>query len=437
MTIQNNNNTSKNVDHNPDFNKALELMNSDAPFIYITGKAGSGKSTLLRHFKTQTNKHYVVLAPTGIAALNVEGQTLHSFFKFPSKYINPTDIRCNYDPKYKLIDTIIIDEASMVRVDWLQNIDRFLRLNGRDKNKPFGGCQMILIGDLFQLPPVSQGNEKKFLEEKYRSLYFFDAPVLQELEIQVVELQKVYRQNPDEQEFIRCLNEIRSGQGGEAELALFNRRQHDTFYQDGFITLCATNNRVNELNRFHLEQLDGEEYMFHGHLTGEFKSSNCLADVPLKLKPGAQVMFVRNDADQRWVNGSVGTVAGLHRNSIAVQTPDGNVHEVGKVRWDMFDYQAAGDTLTTKTVGSLTHYPLKLAWAITIHKSQGQTLEKVIVDTGNGAFAHGQTYVALSRAKSLKGLVLRNKLTRKDVIVDQRIVDFMRGANGQQPSSLA
>lgn len=416
-----------------EFRVALARMENSSECLFITGKAGSGKSTLLDVFRTKTKKKIAVLAPTGVAALNVGGQTIHSFFKFPPGLLTPDRIRSLRQKKlYKSLETLIIDEVSMVRADMMDAIDQFLRVNGNDKNKPFGGIQMIFIGDLFQLPPViSTPAEANYIETNYASPYFFSAHVFKEITLGKIELQKVFRQN--DPYFLDVLNAIRNQTMSYEEFELLNSRFSPKFFpnQDQFyITLCSTNKLASKINEWHLNQLKSKSFKFEAEIEGEFNQKILPAEKELILKKGAQVIFVKNDPDKKWVNGTIGKIVELSEDTIKVELEsDGKrtVVDVGKVNWEMIEYMVDNETkeILAEPIGIFTQYPLKCAWAITIHKSQGKTFEQVIIDLGYGAFEHGQVYVALSRAKSLEGIVLKRKISEHDLIFDNQIYDFL------------
>ncbi|MCK5877001.1 MAG: AAA family ATPase [Candidatus Marithrix sp.] len=429
--------TEDKLDFNEDFKNAYNLMEENSKCIFITGKAGTGKSTLLNYFKTKTKKKIVVLAPTGIAALNVGGATLHSFFRLPPRPLNPDEIKPLSNSKlYKSVDTIIIDEVSMVRADMLDVIDRFMRLNGKDRFKPFGGVQMVFIGDLFQLPPVvSNDEEAKLFTNNYTSPFFLSAKVFTELKIKLVELTKVYRHK--DQEFINLLNAIRSNQACASEIQRINQRyqpKFDTGVEDYFITLTTTNKIAAQINVVQLEKLTTTLHNFIGEIKGKFDQPVLPTDQELSLKVNAQIMFVKNDSEGRWVNGTLGRIKKIQKTQIKVVTQDNKTHNVKPVKWEILTYNFDKKTqvVTTEVLGSFTQYPLKLAWAITIHKSQGKQFDKVIIDLGWGAFAHGQLYVALSRCRTLEGLILKTKVRPKDVIVDKRVQELFSSYTGHK-----
>ncbi|WP_235298891.1 ATP-dependent DNA helicase [Portibacter marinus] len=409
--------------------EALDLMEHGGDHLFVTGRAGTGKSTLLQLFAKTTSKKHVVLAPTGIAALNVGGQTIHSFFGFPPKLLMREDIqrRKNYR-MFLNIEVIIIDEISMVRADMMDNIDWFLRVN-RGTNVPFGGVRMILFGDLFQLPPVV-GNkmEAQYLVERYDSPYFFSALVWRnEAHFEMIELQEVYRQ--DERHFINILDSIRTNEVDEYVIMDLNERHSESIEENEFIiTLSSRNAIVNEINIRHLSELFDEEYTYLASVSGNFPPSSYPAELALKLKKGTQVMFVKNDPEKRFVNGTLGIVKALSHEEIIVEIvgDDGMESEikVPKLVWEIQKYRHEENQIKSEVVGSFEQYPLKMAWAITIHKSQGKTFDNVIIDVGTGSFEYGQTYVALSRCRSLEGIQLKRKIRPRDIFVDEKIVDF-------------
>ena len=428
--------TSQNIDFNKAFEKAYNLMENTNKSLYITGKAGTGKSTLLQYFRNNTKKHVVILAPTGVAAVNVKGQTIHSFFGFHPK-VTPERIYRWYDKDdpdnvYAKVDALVIDEISMVRADLLDCIDKFMRLNGGNINVPFGGVQMIFIGDLFQLPPVVTEQDRQQLAEKYDGPYFFDANVFKQFPIDLVELTKIYRQK--DQDFIDLLNTIRTNTVTEEELSLLNEQYDPDFEpnEDEFIMYLASTNAIaQQVNDYRLSQLEGRMKTYTADVTGDFQDSYFPTDLQLSLKEGAQVMMMNNDIARRWHNGSLGKVIGFERNesgdeTIKVLLENGKEYDVEPNTWDAFSYVVDSDSgeFKEEPSGSFTQYPMKLAWAVTIHKSQGKTFERVVIDIGFGTFAHGQMYVALSRCTSLRGIRLKKKIQKRHVIVDQRVVSF-------------
>lgn len=416
---------------NADFQYALNLLEKTSGNLFVTGRAGTGKSTLLQLFRNTTRKKTVVLAPTGVAALNVHGQTIHSFFGFPPRPITKADIKKRRKRGlYKKLEVLVIDEISMVRADLLDNIDYFLRIN-RDNPAPFGGVQMVLFGDLFQLPPVvSTDVERSLFEHYYSSPYFFSAKVFQTgFAMDFLELRRVYRQ--EARHFIRLLDAVRLNQVDYEDLEDLNERYDPDFaQQDYYITLSARNEKVNQINRLQLQKLPTMEYGFLASVSGNFNPKLFPTELDLKLKLGAQVMFVKNDPERQYVNGTIGKVVGLKEDQIEVLVEEGaqaqNI-KVEKAEWEILKYKpddGRKPEIETEVIGTFKQYPLRLAWAITIHKSQGKTFDKVIIDLGKGAFEHGQTYVALSRCRTLEGIILKKRIQPKDIMVDDRIVDF-------------
>lgn len=415
-----------------DFKYALNAMEHTSDHLFVTGKAGTGKSTLLHLFKKTTRKRTVVLAPTGLAALNIKGQTIHSFFGFPPKFLSSQDITKRRNHKmFKRVDVIIIDEISMVRADMIDNIDRFLRIN-RNKNIPFGGAQMFFFGDLFQLPPIiSTAFERQQIHAKYETPYFFSALVFQnEAAFEIVFLNKIYRQ--EERHFIRLLDSIRSMYFDYEDLETLNERYtEEDDPDDGFyVTLSPRLDTVNAINYDRINALTSPPQSYNAIIKGQFNAQYYPTQAQLTLKEGAQVIFIKNDPDKAFVNGTIGKITRLHREQIDVEVENKNgstsTIEVSPLDWEIRKYRLNEGTSEVESdiVGTFTQYPLKLAWAITIHKSQGQTFEKVIIDMGKGAFAFGQSYVALSRCKTLNGIVLKKPFKPNDIRVDPRIIDF-------------
>lgn len=425
------------IDLNPEFCKALDILENSGHHAFITGRAGTGKSTLLTYFRERTRKEVAVLAPTGVAALNIQGQTIHSFFGFKPN-VTPDKIRKRPGQDgdiYKELGTIIIDEVSMVRADLLDCMEKFLRLNGRHRKKWFGGVQMIFIGDLYQLPPVVTSAEREIFSHRYQSPYFFSAQVFSEptFQMEFIELEKVYRQRQGD--FIALLNAIRNRSCTDSDMERLNANFRPDFTpsDDGFyITLTSTNDLATDRNIEKLNSLPGEEIRFVAALNGLFDRSSLPAEELLRVKAGAQVMLVNNDQYGRWVNGSLGRVLGMVREDgnedcVAIKLQDGPVVEVGSNTWELFEYQydRATKKISTRKTGSFTQYPIRLAWAVTIHKSQGKTFDKVVIDIGRGAFAHGQVYVALSRCTNFDGIVLTKRITKPHIRVDWRVGEFL------------
>jgi len=420
-----------------DFRHALDVLEKTDNSLFVTGKAGTGKSTLLQLFRNTTKKKCAVLAPTGVAALNVQGQTIHSFFGFPPRIITPKEagqkvMRKDLLRMYKNLEVLIIDEISMVRADMLDGMDKFLRVN-RENFRPFGGVQVVFFGDLFQLPPVVTRDpvEAAYFQDYYETPYFFSAKIFQEPDFQLenLELRKVYRQ--ESRHFLRLLEAVRVNEIDHDDLEDLNERHVPDFAEtDGYITLCSRNNTADNINRRELSLLPEKEFEFLAEVKGQFDPKLYPTEAALCLKKGAQVMFVRNDSEERqFVNGTIGKIIELGKDTIIVQTEEHGGKkrkiEVPKSEWEIIRYKGSmTGGLETETVGSFTQYPLKLAWAITIHKSQGKTFDRVLIDLGGGAFEHGQLYVALSRCRTLEGIVLRQRIRPQDVITDERVVAF-------------
>ncbi|MBK9254390.1 MAG: AAA family ATPase [Saprospiraceae bacterium] len=414
-----------------EFKDVLDQMEYTADHLFITGRAGTGKSTLLQVFRNSTKKRVAVLAPTGIAALNVKGQTIHSFFGFPPRLINKNEIEKRRNNKmYKNIDLIIIDEVSMVRADIIDNIDIFLRIN-REINYPFGGVQMIFFGDLFQLPPVvASPFEREYFRTSYETPYFFSAKIIKELNLRMIELSHVYRQ--EEKSFIQLLDSIRLNNMDFDDLMYLNERYMPLPEDDEyFITLCSRNDIATKINDSELNAIEYPAFHFQANVMGEFNPQLYPTEFNLILKEGAQVMFVKNDPQKQFVNGTIGIIAELHQDKIMVRILDDNsiekIIETEKQEWEILKYEQDKDKpnhIASKVVGTFKQYPIKLAWAITIHKSQGKTFDRVIIDMGSGAFESGQTYVALSRCRTIEGIVLKQALRPRDIIVDERISEY-------------
>jgi ATP-dependent exoDNAse (exonuclease V) alpha subunit len=429
------------LDLNDEFLKALGLLEDTSKRVFITGKAGTGKSTLLDYFRETTRRNVVVLAPTGVAALNVRGVTIHSFFGFRPditlEKVKQIKVGREKQVLYRKLDTVIIDEVSMVRADLLDCVDLFLSLHGPEKKEPFGGARMVFIGDLYQLPPVVTGQERHVFQTVYKSPYFFDAKVFEGLEMEFVELERVYRQSDGR--FVAILNAIRNNSVTQDELDLLNTRYLPDFDNppaEGFyITLTSTNRQAGEINQVKMGRLKGKTHRYEGRIRGEFDTKVLPTDGVLDLKKGAQVMLLNNDSSGRWVNGTIGTVArvsadqGTGSDVIFVKLLEGGVEAVTPYTWELFNYRVnpKTGTIETDTIGSFTQYPIRLCWAVTIHKSQGKTFDRMIVDIGSGTFAHGQMYVALSRCSALNGLVLKKRLERRHIIMDRRVVKFLTG----------
>lgn len=427
------------LDLSPEFTHTLKLLEDPAGHhIFLTGRAGTGKSTLLQHFREVTQKKIAVLAPTGLAALNVRGQTIHSFFGFPPHPFHNDHIKKRRNNQiYQNLDAIVIDEVSMVRADILDAIDYFMRINGRERSLPFGGVQMIFIGDLFQLPPViSSEIEKQMFNFLYDTPYFFSAHVLRKLPLHYIELKKVYRQK--DRYFLDLLDAIRTKTIDDETLKHLNTRCQLSnnplpANKDLYITLTSTNYIAQSINNRELDKLSTPAYTFAADIVGNFDEHSMPNDKTLTLKEGAQVMFVRNDQWYRWVNGTLGVISYIDDETICVSVNNGSgeaIYALEKSTWEILRYQynPEENKITTEVIGSFNQFPIKLAWAITIHKSQGKTFNHVLIDIGKGAFAPGQVYVALSRCTTLEGIVLKNPIRYRDIIVDERILRFAGNA---------
>lgn len=411
--------------------QALDLMQHTNKHIFLTGKAGTGKSTLLLHFLENTTKNTAVLAPTGVAALNIWWVTIHSFFGFPP---NITTTKAKKEAKKQFdnelfteLETIIIDEISMVRADVFDCIDVFLK-TVKKSFKPFGGVQIIMIGDLYQLPPVLRWQDIEVFKRLYETPYFFSSEVANHrgFKMEQIELEKIYRQ--EDESFISILNAIRNKTVDDSHLSLLNRQvKQDIEIQDGMIYLTGRNDSASEINDEKLCSLKGRSEEFLARIKGDFGEKDYPTQDILVLKPWAQVMFVANDPDWERVNGTLGKVKSIEDDTILVDIYWGGTVEVWTHTWKIYsyDFDTSSGKIFTEAVGSFTQVPLKLARAITIHKSQGKTFDKVIVDVGWGIFAHGQTYVALSRCRSLEGITLTKPIRLSHVIVDDRITTFL------------
>jgi ATP-dependent exoDNAse (exonuclease V) alpha subunit len=417
------------------FAEALRLMVDTDRSAFITGKAGTGKSTLLRHFRRHTKKNVVVLAPTGIAALNVGGQTIHNFFRFQID-VSPQKIEARKKPRnpklYKKLETIVIDEISMVRADILDCIETFLRLHGPHPGRIFGGVQMVFIGDLYQLPPVVGAQDRAIFSELYATPYFFSAHALRDFAYPIIELEKVYRQK--DHAFVDLLNRVRNNSVTTQDIVHLNSRYDPdvTLNKEEFsISLTATNKRADDINNEHLSMLRGKTYLEAADVKGEFGSEYFPASPELAFKVGAQIMLLNNDREGRWVNGSIGVISAVKedidgREYVSVNLQDSDQPAaVYPHKWEVYHFALAGDQIESEPVGTFEQYPFRLAWAVTIHKSQGKTFERVTIDIGAGAFAGGQIYVALSRCTSFEGITLKTPIKRQHIHTDARIHTFM------------
>ncbi len=436
---------------NREWQQALQIIQYTRRSLFLTGKAGTGKSTFLRHIAETTKKKHVILAPTGIAAINAGGQTLHSFFKLPFHPLLPNDssysirnIRKTLKYSGELtkllreLELIIIDEISMVRADIIDFIDKVLRIYCRNMREPFGGKQLLLVGDIFQLEPVIKEDEWRLMQPFYASAYFFAAKVWQEMKLVSIELRKVYRQS--DSQFIGLLDRIRQNHATDADLQSINARVNQSSKQkeNGFeITLATRRDTVDYINDLHLSELEGDSTIFKGHIKGDFPETSLPAPMELEIKPGAQVIFIKNDKEKRWVNGTLGVVIYIDEGEgiITVVDEDGHEYDVEREVWEnmRYTFNEKEQKIEEEMLGSFIQFPLRLAWAITVHKSQGLTFRHVKIDfSGGGAFAGGQTYVALSRCTSLEGITLESPIRRSDIFVRAEVVAFANRYNDGQ-----
>ncbi len=408
--------------------EALNFLEKSNKHVFITGKAGTGKSTLVKEFMNKTAKNAAVLAPTGVAAVNISGQTIHSFFGFKPG-VNPDTVgKTNRRKKlFKNLDALVIDEISMVRGDLLDCVSRFLMLNG-PKREVFGNVQIIMVGDLFQLPPVLTSDEERFYQMRYETPYFFSSKAFQTTDPEFIKLRKIHRQS--DPEFISILNRVRSGEITDEDLKRLNENVISDFnFEADGIFLTTTNRKVRKINSKQLSKLSGETYSFKGKATGSFPKSYFPTKKSLKLKVGAKVMLLNNDRENRWINGDVGEVAQIGKGDrvVKVKLENGRSVKVTPNKWERirFNYDKSKDKIKSEEVGSFEQLPIRLSWATTIHKAQGKTFKKATIDFQNGTFSHGQAYVALSRCENLQGLHLQRPIKKSDIIVDRRINKFL------------
>jgi hypothetical protein len=443
------------IDQNEHFKLAYEFIQNTQRSLFLTGKAGSGKTTFLKHLIKHTHKNTIVCAPTGVAAINAGGVTLHSFFQLPftpylpDRFKSYNDLSPSIDKSGLLknlkfnsqkkniiekLELLIIDEISMVRCDVLDAIDITLRHYRGKMLKPFGGLQVLFIGDLYQLPPVAKDNEWDILKPSYDSPFFYSSHVIKEMELLNIELKKIYRQK--DEVFINVLNRIRNNEISDSDIEWLNDLYDPTFEppkRESYITLTTHNNRADAINTEELSKLKGNEKNIRGMVTGTFSDKNYPAELELKIKVGAQVMFVKNDTNplKRYYNGKIGIVKNIEKDFIEIScNEDEDTIKVTIATWDNISYRYDDEEGAVKeeTIGSFKQFPLRLAWAITIHKSQGLTFNQAVIDAG-ASFTSGQVYVALSRCVSQKGLVLKSRLQKSAVMCDERIVEFSSREN--------
>ena len=417
------------VEPTSEFLAAHAFLREGAGHLFVTGRAGTGKSTLLRCLRDLVADEMVIVAPTGLAAVNVGGQTIHSFFGFPPRLIRPDDIRRSRNGRVmRRLKFLVIDEVSMVRSDIMWAIDQSLRVNRGRPREPFGGVRLAMFGDLHQLPPViDEAEVASHLESEHGGPFFFSVAALREgMGTALIELTQVFRQK--DEALIRVLNRVRDGDADEDDLAILNERVHPvrTLAEgEPYVILTPTNAAARRINMAYLAALSGDAREFQAGLTGDFNASAQPTDATLILKPGAKVMLLRNDSDRRWVNGTIARVSRLEEDRVWVEV-DGKEHEIERVAWEnrRYAYDKAAEKIVETVAGTFRQFPLRLAWALTIHKSQGLSLDKVYIDLGRGTFAHGQAYVALSRCRTMEGLAFARALRPSDILFDPSAMGY-------------
>ena len=422
---------------NKEFNEAVDLISNTNQSIFLTGKAGAGKTTFLKYINDNIDKNSITLAPTGVAAINAGGVTINSFFQLPFGPFTPNDPRLEPENLFETfkyskskraiirdLELLIIDEVSMVRCDTIDVIDKLLRNIRRKQNDAFGGVQVLLIGDPYQLSPIANDNEWAVLSKYYDTPFFFGSKIFKSDPLHYVELKKIYRQT--DQNFIDLLNRVRDGAPSDADIKLLNAKNNPKFYDDNYITLATHNNIVDEINAVKLAELTGATLEYSAVITGKFPDNVRPTDAKLKLKEGARVMFIKNDSvGDNYYNGKLGTIKKLAKNKITVGFDNGGEVSLKQEVWENLSYNHDGDTIESVVMGKFKQYPIRLAWAITVHKSQGLTFDKVVLDLSK-AFTPGQVYVALSRCTSLDGIVLKSEVNPTSIKSEPKVLEFTK-----------